>query len=170
MHVSNETSLLPMRYACVQQALDRCKHKCMYQCSCNRHGMFPQQLQVGITFGLCSVHNNIHVFSLNTKNCASIVCRSSSITTTVPTKCAQLHPFRLQYPQCHEYVHPVSNKKCMCPMKPACFQCDMHVSNRHWTDASINASTNVHVRGIACFRSNCMFALHSICIACRKYT
>ena len=38
------------------------------------------------------------VCNLNTQNGASIVCRSPSSGITAPNKCAQLHPFRLQYP------------------------------------------------------------------------
>ena len=133
---------------------------CMYVTGTAR---FPQQLHVFITFDLYCVHNNIDRVQPEHKqwcmNCMQVLLyhhhRPHQVRTT-PS-------FPLAIPCiCNQYEQPVSNKKCMCPMKSACFQYDMHVSNRHWTDARINACTNVHVRNRHCTFSTAAACFHYI--------
>ena len=122
----------------------------MLKCPCNRHCMFSQQLHVFITFDLYCVHKNIHIVQPEHKklciNCMQVLLYHHHRPHQVRTTPSFL--FAIPY-ICNQYEQPVSNMKCMCPMKSACFQCDTHVSNRHWTDVSINACTNVHVIGTA---------------------
>ena len=157
MHVSNRNWTDARQSACTNEHV------------CNRNCMFSTATGDFITFDLC-VHIIIDSVQPEHKkwciNCLQVRLyhhhRPHQVRTTPSFSLAIPHT-------CNQYEQPVSNKNvcvqwnqlasnmvCMCQIETGQTQEEVHVP------------MSMYVTGIACFRSNCMFALHSICIACTK--
>ena len=133
---------------------------CMYA---TRTACFPQQPHVFMTFDSYCVHNNIDCVQPEHKKWCIICMQVPLLWHHRPHQVRTTPSYPRAIPHtCNQHEQPVPNKKCMCPMKSSCFQYDMHLSNKNWTDATINSCTNVHVCNTGSMFSTATTCFHYI--------
>ena len=114
---------------------------------------FPQQIHVFITFNLYCVYINIDCAQPEHKKWC-IKCMQVPIDDQHrPHQVRTTPSFTRAIPHtCNQSEQLVSNTRCMCAIKAACIQYDMHGSNRNWTDVrKVHVPMAMNVTGTTCF-------------------